>query len=68
MKLLVDRHYQPAASTADKDEAKKILERQFENVVNALTESDRGSVIVDRVKTLKSMLYNIYKEARQSSR
>eukprot|EP00092_Neocalanus_flemingeri_P006024 GFUD01006492.1.p1 GENE.GFUD01006492.1~~GFUD01006492.1.p1 ORF type:complete len:1066 (-),score=329.83 GFUD01006492.1:50-3049(-) len=67
LKLLADRHFQPAATPEDKDEAKRILEKQFENIVKTLAESDKGSALVDRVKTLKSMLYNIYKQARQSS-
>merc|ERR1712123_434350 len=66
LKVLVDRHYQPAATPEDKNEAKKILERQFENIVSTIAGS-KAATQVDQVKTLKHMLYNIYKEGRQSS-
>ena len=64
LKLLVDRHYQPAATPEDKAEAKRMLEKMFEGIVTTMEKTSQ----VEQVKTMKNMLYNIYKEGRQSSR
>jgi hypothetical protein len=66
LKVLVDHPYQPAATPEDKNQAKKLLEKQFESIVSVFSDS-KASTQVDQVKTLKNMLYNIYKEGRQSS-
>merc|ERR1712013_370861 len=63
LKLLVDRHYQPAATPEDKAEAKRMLEKMFEGIVTTMEKTGQ----VEQVKTMKNMLYNIYKEGRQSS-
>ena len=64
LKLLVDRHYQPGATQEDKAEAKRMLETQFEGIVTSMENDSQA----EQVKTMKNMLYNIYKEGRQSSR
>merc|ERR1712013_56198 len=63
LKLLVDHHYQPAATPEDKAEAKRMLEKMFEGIVTTMEKTSQ----VEQVKTMKNMLYNIYKEGRQSS-
>merc|ERR1712013_295254 len=54
LKLLVDRHYQPAATPEDKAEAKRMLEKMFEGIVTTMEKTGQ----VEQVKTMKNMLYN----------
>jgi len=63
LKVLVDRHYQPGATHEDKAEAKRMLETQFESIVTSMENISQA----EQAKTMKNMLYNIYKEGRQSS-
>jgi len=66
LKVLVDKHFQPVATAEDKSEVKSLLDGQFENIITLLSESVSSSQL-DRIKTLKGMLYNVFKEGRQSS-
>ena len=68
LKFLVDQTYQATASTTEKEKARKELELQFSSVLSLLEESSADNRLVTKAKALSSSLYNIYKEARQSSR
>ena len=65
---MVDHDYQPSASAADKKEAKLALEKEFSNLLATLEGTADGRKVVDQAKGLKNVIYNIYKEAYQSSR
>ena len=68
LKFLVDQSYQATASTTEKEKARKELELEFSAVLSILEESGADNRLVTKAKALSSSLYNIYKEARQSSR
>ena len=68
LKFLVDQTYQATASTMEKEKARKELELQFSAVLSLLEESSADNRLVTKAKALSPSLYNIYKEARQSSR
>ena len=68
LKFLVDQTYQATASNTEKEKARKELELQFSAVLSLLEESSADNRLVTKAKALSSSLYNIYKEARQSSR
>ena len=68
LKFLVDQSYQTTASTSEKEKTRKELELQFSSVLDLLEESSADSRLVTKTKALSSSLYNIYKEAKQSSR
>ena len=65
---MVDHNYQPSATAADKKEAKLGLEREFSALLAAMEGTVEGRRVVDQAKGLKNVIYNIYKEACQSSR
>ena len=64
----MDHHYQPTASSQDKDEARAALEAVFDNLITVLEQNNAEATIIEKSKTLRSMMFNLYKEARQSSR
>ena len=68
LKVLVDHHYQPTASSQDKDEARAALEAVFDNLIQVLEQNSADTSVIERSKTLRSMMFKLYKEARQSSR
>ena len=68
LKVLVDHHYQPGASGQDKDEARAALEAVFDNLIRVLEQNNAEARVIEKSKTLRSMMFNLYKEARQSSR
>ena len=68
LKVLVDPAYQPTSNTADKDAARTMLEENFEKLIKVLESNQAGPRVLEKTRTMKSMLFNIYKEARQSSR
>ena len=68
LKVLVDHHYQPTASGQDKDEARAALEAVFDNLIRVLEQNNAEAAVIEKSKTLRSMMFNLYKEARQSSR
>ena len=68
LKFLVDQSYQATASTKEKEKARKKVELEFSAVLGLLEESGADNRLVTKAKALSSSLYNIYKEARQSSR
>lgn len=68
LKVLVDPAYQPTSNTADKDAARSMLEENFEKLIKVLESNQAGPRVLEKTITMKSMLFNIYKEARQSSR
>jgi len=67
LKVLVDPAYQPTSNTADKDAARSMLEENFEKLIKVLESNQAGPRVLEKTITMKSMLFNIYKEARQSS-
>jgi len=67
LKVLVDHHYQPTASSQDKDEARAALEAVFDNLIKVLEQNSADTSVIERSKTLRSMMFKLYKEARQSS-
>ena len=68
LKFLVDQSYQATASATEKEKARKGLEVEFSAVLGLLEESGADNRLVTKAKALSPSLYNIYKEARQSSR
>ena len=68
LKVLGDHHYQPTASSQDKDEARAGLEAVFDNLIRVLEQNRAEANIIEKSKTLRSMMFKLYKEARQSSR
>ena len=68
LKFLVDQSYQATASTTEKEKARKKVELESSAVLGLLEESGADNRLVTKAKALSSSLYNIYKEARQSSR
>ena len=68
LKFLVDQSYQATASTTEKEKARKKVELEFSAVLGLLEESGADNRLVTKAKALSSSLYNIYKEAKQSSR
>lgn len=68
LKVLVDHHYQPTASAQDRDEAKAGLETMLGKLSSILETNKTDAKVIERVKALKPILYNVYKDARQSSR
>ena len=68
LKFLVDKSYQATASPSDREEARANLESQFSAVLALLEQNDPDNRVITKAKALSSSLYNIYKEARQSSR
>ena len=68
LKFLVDKSYQATASPSDREEARANLESQFSAVLALIEESDPDNRVITKAKALSSSLFNIYKEARQSSR
>lgn len=68
LKVFVDHGFQPSASAEDREAARLGLEDVFDQLMTVLEQNGAEAGIVDKSKTMRSMLYNIYKEARQSSR
>ena len=68
LKFLVDKSYQATASPSEREEARANLESQFSAVLALLEQNDPDNRVITKAKALSSSLYNIYKEARQSSR
>ena len=68
LKFLVDKSYQASASPAEREKAKAELELQFTAVLNLLEENNADNRVISKAKALSPSLFNIYKEARQSSR
>ena len=68
LKVLVDHSFQPTASAEDKEAARLGLEEVFDQLITVLEENGAEAGVVDKSKTMRSMLFNIYKEARQASR
>ena len=68
LKVLVDHRFQPSASAEDREAARLGLEDVFDKLMTVLEQNGAEAGIVDKSKTMRSMLYNIYKEARQTSR
>ena len=68
LKVLVDHHYQPTASSQDRDEAKAGLESMLEKLTSILETNKAETKVIERTRALKPILYNVYKDARQSSR
>ena len=68
LKVLVDHSFQPAASAEDKEAARLGLEDVFDQLIAILKQNGAETRVIDKSKTMRSMLYNIYKEARQTSR
>ena len=68
LKALVDHSFQPAASAEDKEAARLGLEDVFDQLIAILEQNGAEAGVIDKSKTMRSMLYNIYKEARQTSR
>ena len=68
LRVLVDHSFQPSATAEDREAARLGLEDVFDQLMTALEQNGAEAGLVDKSKTLRSMLYNIYKEARQSSR
>lgn len=64
----MDHRFQPSASAEDREAARLGLEDVFDQLMTVLEQNGAEASIVDKSKTMRSMLYNIYKEARQSSR
>ena len=64
----MDHGFQPSASAEDREAARLGLEDVFDQLMTVLEQNEAEAGIVDKSKTMRSMLYNIYKEARQSSR
>ena len=68
LKVLVDHSFQPAASAEDREAARLGLEDVFDHLIAILEQNGAEARVIEKSKTMKSMLYNIYKEARQTSR
>ena len=68
LKVLVDHRFQPSASADDREAARLGLEDVFDQLMTVLEQNGAEAGIVDKSKTMRSMLYSIYKEARPSSR
>ena len=68
LKFLVDQSYQATASISEKEKTRKELELEFSSVLDLLEESSADNRLLTKTKALSSSLYNIYKEAKQSSR
>lgn len=67
LKLLVHHEYQPSATHNDKAQAKIQLEKKFMAIFGILEDQNEGKKVLDQAKGLKNVLYNVYKEANQSS-
>merc|ERR1712110_609951 len=67
LRVLVDHSFQPSATAEDREAAKLGLEDVFDQLMKVLEQNGAEAGLVDKSKTLRSMLYNIYKEARKSS-
>ena len=68
LKVLVDHSFQPAAGAEDRETARLGLEDVFDQLMAILEQNGAEVRVIDKSKTMRSMLYNIYKEARQISR
>jgi len=67
LKVLVDHSFQPAAGAEDRETARLGLEDVFDQLMAILEQNGAEAGVIDKSKTMRSMLYNIYKEARQIS-
>ena len=68
LKVLVDHSFQPAAGAEDREAARLGLEDVFDQLLAILEQNGAEAGVIDKSKTMRSTLYNIYKEARQISR
>ena len=64
----MDHSFQPAAGAEDRETARLGLEDVFDQLMAILEQNGAEVRVIDKSKTMRSMLYNIYKEARQISR
>ena len=64
----MDSSYQATVTPSDREAARTELEVQYSAVLALLEEHSGDSRVVSKARALTSSLYNIYKEARQSSR
>lgn len=68
LRLMVDRYYQPSASSEDKSQAKKELEANFEHLLQVVSTVQDGPAIVKKAKSkFGDRLYAIYKDAHSTS-
>ena len=68
LRLMVDKYYQPSASSEDKSKAKNILEEAFDHMIQIVSNVQDGSSIAKKAKSkFRDRLYAIYKDAHASS-
>ena len=68
LRLMVDKYYQPSASSEDKAEAKTMLEQNFDHMIQVVSGVQEGSGVAKKAKSkFKDRLYAIYKDAHASS-
>ena len=68
LKLMIDKFYQPSASSEDKSAIKAKLNKDFDHLVQVVSKTPEGKNIADLVQAkFKDRLYAIYKDAHESS-
>ena len=68
LRLMVDKYYQPSASSEYKSKAKSQLEANFDHLMQVVSTVQDGAAIVKKAKSkFRDRLYAIYKDAHASS-
>ena len=68
LKLMIDKYYQPSASSEDRAKAKDQLAEKFDNLLQVVSATPNGAEVAKRAqRKIGDRLYAIYKDAHATS-
>jgi len=68
LKLMIDKYYQPSASSEDRALAKERLVEKFDNLLRVVSATPNGVEVAKKAKSkIRDRLYAIYKDAHATS-